>query len=730
MDITFRTLGPWGPGKGSNLQPSEVDNNFWSLGEAIANLQNNPALPNGIASIAVSGTQMTITLNDGVVMGPFTLPVLVFRWRYEWTPNTSYAALDVFTVENAGIFLVQIAHTSGDTFDPVLQVPAGSGLAALLQLFGSADATLSSLPDVQINNLGEGDFIHWVDADQKWENVSLGDMAFQNSFDVSIAGGTITGMQDPIYAGDVATKRYVDGSVAGGTTIASGTLMANATMFSGPAVATTLSDIFDTALGSAVVGQIIYRSGTGWVSLPPGSDGMVLRSNGAGLDIVWETLPIEGVGSISAGTGILLSPDPLIATGTVGLATIPDGDFLTNITGTTNPPAPSTLTQFLDHVASNARGSVLTRNISGWIALAPGTNGYYLKTQGAGADATWDAPVGSGTVTSVSAGTGISTGGSPITAAGTVSLAAIADKTMLANTSGSSAAPISTTLSLFWDSVLGTTQGAVLYRGASTWTLLAPGTSGQFLATGGASANPSWQNAPITGSATPNNRIVSNISGSLAVPTGNTLTQIFDAILSSSRGAIIYRTSAGWTALAPGTAGQVLQTAGTGADPAWAGVATNLDGLTDVTVTSPQAFDTLVYGVTAGTWTNQRRLYNVSAYTPGVMSASQNLLFHRFSKGATIPANFGNYLGHASEASGSIAPTNSTTITLARAPSGSPTAFTNVGSLTFAAGSLNPTWSTQAVIAFAAGDILRVRGPATPDPSFADFHMTLVAQET
>lgn len=39
---------------------------------------------------------------------------------------------------------------------------------------------------------------------------------------------------------------------------------------------------------------------------------------------------------------------------------------------------------------------------------------------------------------------------------------------------------------------LGTAQGDILYRGATGWTVLAPGTSGQFLKTNGAGADPAW----------------------------------------------------------------------------------------------------------------------------------------------------------------------------------------------------------------------------------------------
>lgn len=40
--------------------------------------------------------------------------------------------------------------------------------------------------------------------------------------------------------------------------------------------------------------------------------------------------------------------------------------------------------------------------------------------------------------------------------------------------------------------MLGSTQGNILYRNGSAWTVLAPGTAGQVLQSGGAAANPSW----------------------------------------------------------------------------------------------------------------------------------------------------------------------------------------------------------------------------------------------
>jgi hypothetical protein len=51
-------------------------------------------------------------------------------------------------------------------------------------------------------------------------------------------------------------------------------------------------------------------------------------------------------------------------------------------------------------------------------------------------------------------------------------------------------APSVTSSSL--DALFGTTQGSVIYRGASGWVSLGPGSNGQILTSGGASANVSW----------------------------------------------------------------------------------------------------------------------------------------------------------------------------------------------------------------------------------------------
>jgi hypothetical protein len=68
---------------------------------------------------------------------------------------------------------------------------------------------------------------------------------------------------------------------------------------------------------------------------------------------------------------------------------------------------------------------------------------------------------------------------------------AIANNTIMANTSGSAAAPIATTLNTILNTIT-TTQGSILYRNSTGWVALTPGTTGYFLRTNGTGMNPTW----------------------------------------------------------------------------------------------------------------------------------------------------------------------------------------------------------------------------------------------
>lgn len=206
---------------------------------------------------------------------------------------------------------------------------------------------------------------------------------------------------------------------------------------------------------------------------------------------------------------------------------------------------------------------------------------------------------GTGTVTSVNSGAGLT--GGPITTSGSLSLAPIASHALLSNVTGGSAPPIANTLSDTIDAAIASTRGDILYRGASSWSALAPGMSGYLLSTGGAGADPSWINAVGTGtvtsiahtvgglvtlstdpcvatctvglSAIADNRVLSNISGGSAVPAANSLGATMDYFFGnpSPQGALLYRGASSWTDIAPAaTSGAVLISQGAAANPTWA----------------------------------------------------------------------------------------------------------------------------------------------------------------
>ena len=93
---------------------------------------------------------------------------------------------------------------------------------------------------------------------------------------------------------------------------------------------------------------------------------------------------------------------------------------------------------------------------------------------------------------------------------------------------------------------LSTTRGSIVFRAASAWDDLGPGTAGDLLKSGGAGADPSW----------------------------GTFSSFLD-LYSTTRGAVLFRGASAWTALAPGTSGYFLQAFGSGADPAWMSLSQN-----------------------------------------------------------------------------------------------------------------------------------------------------------
>ena len=134
------------------------------------------------------------------------------------------------------------------------------------------------------------------------------------------------------------------------------------------------------------------------------------------------------------------------------------------------------------------------------------------------------------------------------------------------------------------DTAFGSTQGGILYRGAASWTFLAPGGSGNILTSGGAGADPSWVPPTAAGG------VVSNCTTQFGIGiyavTGQTIS----------------------CPISVGTANQVLTSNGSGAaptfQPAAAGSAPPLREITSTlanTATAPADCNgTIVWNSTAG----------------------------------------------------------------------------------------------------------------------------------
>lgn len=99
--------------------------------------------------------------------------------------------------------------------------------------------------------------------------------------------------------------------------------------------------------------------------------------------------------------------------------------------------------------------------------------------------------------------------------------------------------PEECTLSELLDFIGSAAQGDILYRGASSWARLGAGTSGHFLKTNGAGANPAWAAATTTGVVTDvrlgtlaeGSANAENASYTADAPAGNVLTGVRKAVV-------------------------------------------------------------------------------------------------------------------------------------------------------------------------------------------------------
>jgi len=169
-------LGRWGIGLGTTRSAADVDNNFWNVDSRLQIVEAWIADPtvNVISSVTVSGNTFSIHMEDGTVFGPFTMPAPTFRYRSDlssgvWTASSSYLAADLFR-EGGALYMVNLNHTSGTSFNPSATDGGGHPLYSLL--IPALPLAVDDLTDVTLGGtpLADGDFFVWNDAAGYWWN--------------------------------------------------------------------------------------------------------------------------------------------------------------------------------------------------------------------------------------------------------------------------------------------------------------------------------------------------------------------------------------------------------------------------------------------------------------------------------------------------------------------------------------------------------------------------------
>jgi hypothetical protein len=267
--------------------------------------------------------------------------------------------------------------------------------------------------------------------------------------------------------GSLATASTLDASILTGTTLAIGVTASSLTSFGS-------SPVLGTATATSING-VTLTAGTGILTLASGS---TLATSGA----YSVTLTATGATSLTLPTSGTLFANPMTTAGDI-------------VIGGTSGAA--------SRLGIGSTGYLLTVSGAGapeWTAPTGGGNVSNTGTPTAGQIGQWTGATVIGGVT-VSGDATVAVGGALTIANNAVTnakSAQMATMTARSNITGGAANASDNTITAIVDAAFGSTQGSVLYRGASAWAALGPGTSGQVLQSGGAAANPSWATPSTT----------------------------------------------------------------------------------------------------------------------------------------------------------------------------------------------------------------------------------------
>lgn len=241
---------------------------------------------------------------------------------------------------------------------------------------------------------------------------------------------------------------------------------------------------------TASAGSVAYSNASMLVLSGVGSSGQIFQSAGTGAP-VWTTSTYPATNAVN--TLLYASSANVMA----ALATSNSAVLVTSAGGvpslSTTLPAGLTIpgyqTSLTLPLSSANGGTGVASPTAHGVMVAEGASAMTPIVLSAG-QVLIGTTAGDPTAAAINSGTSILVGNS--SGSITIGLSAIASNDILSNITGGSAAPIANTLTATIDAAIGSTQGDILYRNATSWVVLAPGTSGNLFQTQGAAANPQW----------------------------------------------------------------------------------------------------------------------------------------------------------------------------------------------------------------------------------------------
>lgn len=551
-----------------------------------------------------TGSAAPESINNGTAVDLYTTALAV--------PTTTLALTDRLAVRiyinNSGRTIT--LHTQDNTLCQIITtfttgITALNGLTEQVQTFATGttgtDFNISSatsthtfnLPVASATNTGKLSDTDWSTFNNKVSSVGA-------TAPITSSGGTT-----PTISTSMATNKLIGRTTAGtgvmeeisvgtGLTLSAGTLSnsdpaSGVTLTSAGGTETLVNDGSGPSLATKGL-----SSGTG-ISLSGSATAVTITNSDPGSAV---SLTSAGVAAgtqtlVNDGTGPSLAVKGVVAGTGIQLVTNATDVTITN----TDPASAVTLT--------SAGGTQTLVNDGTGPALATKglTSGNGISMIGGATEVTITnaSPASSVTLTSaggtetlVNDGTGPDLATKGLTAGTGISLSGAATAVTITNSSPASSVTLTSaggTETLVNDG----TGPAIATKGltAGTGITLTGAATAVTIANSGVTSV--GATAPITssGGATPTistsmatSRVIGRTTAGTGVMEELTLTQVLDLVGSAAQGDILYRDASGWTRLGAGTAGQVLQTNGTGANPSWVNSWQEVTWGSDVSTTS------------------------------------------------------------------------------------------------------------------------------------------------